>query len=65
MEKVTDNHVKLVSCIICGREFEHEPHQGGFADTVCDGCKNAIEYAKLLMQNNILDIVGEYNNGKY
>lgn len=56
MEKIIDNHVKLVSaCIICGRELEHKPHQGSFADMVCDECKEAIKYAKTLMRNNLKD----------
>lgn len=60
MEKVTDNHVKLVSrCIICGKEFEHESHLGGFVDMVCDGCKEAVEYAKLLMRNNSRDFLNK------
>lgn len=55
MAKVMDNHVKLVSaCIICGKEFEHEPYQGGFANMVCDECKEAIKYAKELRKKEVM-----------
>lgn len=46
-----------IHCMICGKEVaiaNHPPFDVAELLKVCDDCKKAIEYAKLMKDNNIL-----------